>query len=311
MMSSMFGMLRKLSGEKSEEVVADEPAADKKKRNRSGSMINDMSVSKEQKRKWMSKSRWVKSSIEEGEIDEYSDDDVRDEDSRPMVSKTATAKEGLLPDELPSETPDWGVKLFDLIQREFSKIANSVAEVEKTATENAQSIKKIDYKLAKAEEHNRHLQLENSDLKEKLLDVEFRQHRNNLIFEGIVDSDKDTDIECIRKIRNVLRSIPGLDSNFRIDRCHRIDGAFNPAKTRRIICCFNWYVDVQFVLRNRKSLPRGVYVNEDFPEEWVDRRKILKPIYNTAKRNEGLRSKTYFSRDKLVIDGNVKFFHEK
>ena len=71
------------------------------------------------------------------------------------------------------------------------------------------------------------------------------------------------------------------------------------------MCTFNWYVDVQLILRNRKHLPKGIYVNEDFPEEWIDRRKVLKPIYNAAKRNEKLKHKTHLSRDKLVIDGQT------
>ena len=52
-------------------------------------------------------------------------------------------------------------------------------------------------------------------------------------------------------------------------------------------------------------LPKGVYVSEDLPEEWVDRRKILKPIYNAAKRKDTLKEKTHMSKDKLVINGIV------
>ena len=116
-----------------------------------------------------------------------------------------------------------------------------------------------------------------------MFDLEYRQRRNNLLFEGIADSENESDMHCINKLRNILRCIPGLDRNFVIDRCHRMDGPFNPSKTRRVICAFNWYVDVQVILKNRKILPNGIFVNEDLPEEWVDRRKVLHPIYNSAK----------------------------
>ena len=69
------------------------------------------------------------------------------------------------------------------------------------------------------------------------------------------------------------------------------------------MCTFNRYVDVQLILINRKHLPKGIYISEDFSEEWIDQRKVLKPIYNAAKRHEKLKHKMHLSRDKLVIDG--------
>ena len=40
-------------------------------------------------------------------------------------------------------------------------------------------------------------------------------------------------------------------------------------------------------------------MSEDLPEEWVDRRKVLKPLFNADK----LRSSTHFTKDKLYIEG--------
>ena len=127
-----------------------------------------------------------------------------------------------------------------------------------------------------------------------------------MLFEGIHDNQGETELECIRKLRAVLNWIPDLDAqNFKIEHCHRLDGQFRANSTRRVICCFNWYSDIQQILRNRKCLPKGVYVNEDLPEEWSDRCRILKPIFNAAKKTEKLKSKTFFSKDKLVIDGKM------
>ena len=60
---------------------------------------------------------------------------------------------------------------------------------------------------------------------------------------------------------------------------------------------------MQCVLRHRRLLPRNVYVSEDLPEEWIDCRKMLRPIYNAAKRNDQLKHKTHLSQDKLIING--------
>ena len=48
-----------------------------------------------------------------------------------------------------------------------------------------------------------------------------------------------------------------------------------------------------------------MYVTEDLPEEWIDRRKVLKPIFNTAKRMQNLKEKTHLSKGKLYIDGKM------
>ena len=76
-------------------------------------------------------------------------------------------------------------------------------------------------------------------------------------------------------------------------------------QTRRVLCTFNWYHDAQTILRNRKKLPKNVFVSEYMPEEWADHRKILKPIYNAAKKREELKLKTRMTRDRLIIDGHT------
>ena len=91
----------------------------------------------------------------------------------------------------------------------------------------------------------------------------------------------------MNKLQQVLRSIPGLDVKcFKIDRCHHLDGLFKPTTTCRLICAFNWYYDVQCILRNRKQFLKGIYISEGLPEEWIERRKILKPLFNAAKKSE-------------------------
>ena len=209
---------------------------------------------------------------------------------------------------LPSKTPDWGIKLLEIlqltIQTEVRNVSATVSPIKTKVDNNAKDIIDVKAKLQKIEKRNKALEHDNSELKEKLLDLEYRQQRNNLIFEWVVDADNETDLQCIEKLRYVLKDIPGLDaSEFKIDCCHCLDGAFKVDSKRRIICAFNWYYDIQCILKNRKYLARGVYVSEDFSEEWNDRRRVLRPIFNAAKCNEKLKSKTHMSKDKLIIDG--------
>ena len=212
--------------------------------------------------------------------------------------------------DLPDGTPDWGIRMLEILQGEFRQMSRQLTNVENRSAENTDQVHTMAQKLAKVEKKNQDLVDENSQLKEKLLDLEYRQRRNNLLFEGIQDSNRESDIECMNKLRRALRGIPGLEEDeFKIERCHRIDGKFNINKTRRIICCFNWYYDVQCILRNRKSLPSGIFVSGDLPEEWLDCCKVLKPIFNAAHKSETLKEKTFLSKDKLIIDGKTYTAH--
>ena len=46
-------------------------------------------------------------------------------------------------------------------------------------------------------------------------------------------------------------------------------------------------------------------MTEDLPEEWIDRCKILRPIFNAAKCNDKLKQSTHLSKDKLIIEGHT------
>ncbi|XP_071138822.1 uncharacterized protein [Mytilus edulis] len=71
--------------------------------------------------------------------------------------------------------------------------------------------------------------------------------------------------------------------------------------TRPIVCRFKNFKDRELVrsfARNLKDTKFGV--NEQFPKEVNDRRKLLWPYYKEAKKQG---QKTHFKRDKLFING--------
>ena len=47
---------------------------------------------------------------------------------------------------------------------------------------------------------------------------------------------------------------------------------------RPIITNFLWYGDVTSMLKVKSKLPSGVYINEDSPSEWIECRKLLRPV---------------------------------
>ena len=148
-----------------------------------------------------------------------SDDDTPDTD-------TVAAEASIIP----KETPEWGIKLLELLESmhdEFRSVTRKTDLVEEAADSNTKSIKSVKKKLAKVEKRNAALESENIRLKEKLLELDYQQRKNNLIFDGIFDGSNESDLNCISKLCFVLKDVPDLDvQHFKIDKCYHLDGPF-------------------------------------------------------------------------------------
>ena len=218
-------------------------------------------------------------------------------------------------------TAQSGKAIFDLVKllrKDIQKLTtkcdattDSVKQVKKDGALTAELTAKLAKKVLTLESENIELRVKTQDMKEKLLDLEFRQRRNNLVFDGIPEVRNETDYDCFQKILYVIRAIPGINVDaVRIDRCHRLgameisQGSRRP-RPRAIIVCFNWFGDVTSILRNKQKLSNGVFVTEDFPTEWIDRRRVLRPLFQKLKNMEEYKTKTSLSRDKLIVSGKV------
>ena len=249
----------------------------------------------------------TKTPVKKPRIDGSSDSEPETEVIQEQ-SKSESNEQDLSAMGIPEDTPEWGKHLLRVMKQDFRTLSQQIGNLE-TKNENAETaVKGIGERLAKIEIDNATLKEENMKLKEKLVDQEYRQRRNNLLFEGITETDNETDSNCFEKLTAVLNAITPVNE-WKYERCHRL-GPRPKKKTKRqfnrqVICCFSSYQDVNQILRNRKKLPKGVYVSEDLPEEWVDKRRVLKPIFNTARRTEGLKDKTFLSRDKLIFNGKA------
>ena len=207
------------------------------------------------------------------------------------------------------ETPEWGKSLCDKIaslfvtlKHDFKTMHEKLDTQLKSNVDLGQEFEKVATRVKDIEHNNSLLKEENVMLKEKLLDLEYRQRCNNLIFDGIPTVANESDTDCYEKVKTVIANIKSVDtSSIWIERCHRLGG--NNQQNRSIICCFSYYSDVSKILAGRKELPKGVYVNEDLPEDWNDRRWVLKPIFNLAKSKVSDKKQVHWSKDKLVIQG--------
>ena len=140
--------------------------------------------------------------------------------------------------------------------------------------------------------NNRIDQLEelNATLKDRVIDLQARSMRDNLIFYNISEK-KDENVKEI--IHNMLEKQLGLEKakeNFKIDRAHRLGKNIRSSKPRAIVSKFNYYPDKEQILANARKLKgTGIAVSEQFPDEIMKVRKRLYPVLKKAKQ-EGRRT---------------------
>lgn len=207
------------------------------------------------------------------------------------------------------EAPPWAQVLIAKLGRVETLSASTQTAITNLVSSNealTKNVTALTSKVNSLEAEITMVKTENVDLKEKLLKLEFHQRRNNLIFEGIAEtSSHEPGRDCYDKIMQALLHLPDMDlSGVRVDRCHRLGPVHKSSnKPRPIIAKFNWYGDLVEILSKRNYLPQGVYVSEDFADEWVDRRRLLRPILNLAKKTPKYKDSAFLTRDKLVING--------
>ena len=149
----------------------------------------------------------------------------------------------------------------------------------------------------------------------RIIDLEARSRRNNLIFTNIPEPDLETNEQCEATLIDFLKNYMKLGDNVNdivFHRVHRL-GVRKPGvapngqpwKPRSVIAGFRDFKAKQFVLnsaKNLKGLPHSIH--EDYPQEIRSARGKLWPDFTTAKANNQ-RAKLVYPA-KLIVNGHVE-----
>ena len=141
---------------------------------------------------------------------------------------------------------------------------------------------------------------------DKLIDLQWRSMRENLIFSGISEPKlprgQPENVEM--SLRNFLRLEMGITDDIPFDRVHRL-GKFdyNQLYPRPIIAKFEKFRDKEFVRKTAPDTLKGkpFGVNEQFPPEIESKRKLLYPEAKKARQDP--ENKVRMVKDKLYVNG--------
>ena len=182
---------------------------------------------------------------------------------------------------------------YDKHKKELESIKKTVADLKK---------KRGDLE-AKTLEH----QTEKVKLNRKILDLEARSMRDNLVFHGLPESTGENCDNVVKTFCRHKLDMGDEADTIVFDRVHRIGRLENQraGSIRPIIAKFHKYSEREKVreigYQKREALrAENMAVKIQLPSEVFDKRKPLYPVFEKAK-NEGNRVK--FVLDKLYING--------
>ena len=198
-------------------------------------------------------------------------------------------------------TPKWAEKLIqkiDDIRNRVGDIEQVIQSLNETKNKveilerNFQSMKsQVNFELKKSNEevvklqgHNKRQSEEIEQLREQILHEQSRSMRSNLIFSGIGEREQPEDTETL--VRGFIHDKMGVNTRHMvIERAHRM-GKWREGKHRPIVVKFLNYKDKEII---RQAAPRKLKnttfgVNEQFPKEIADRRRLLYPIMKEERR---------------------------
>ncbi|MEW8547194.1 MAG: hypothetical protein AB2693_27090 [Candidatus Thiodiazotropha sp.] len=193
-------------------------------------------------------------------------------------------------------------KLWTFVHDQFKDSKDVMSKI-------SDRIDTLEFSLGIAQEQITQLTSDKAKVNDSLLYVQSQSMRNNLIFTGITEDPREKPEDTESKLRQFmvekLKLAQDIVDGFRLERVHRMGdnsaraGASN--KPRNIVAKFLQFKDREIVRRARSNLKgTGFFINEQFPKEIADRRKLLLPKMRQAIRDG---KSAWISYDTLYIDG--------
>lgn len=186
---------------------------------------------------------------------------------------------------------------------DYDKSINNYSELcDDIVTSTSETDSKLSYLLKKVES----LEASQAKTDDRLVDLQWRSMRENLIFTGIPEPYlPEGEFENVEgTLRQFLRDEMDIDRDIAFDRVHRL-GRYDMYKKypRPIIAKFERYRDKEAV---RKAAPQSLFgkrygVREQFPPEIEEKRKVLYPEAKKARGNKN--NVVRLVRDKLFVNG--------
>ena len=152
---------------------------------------------------------------------------------------------------------------------------------------------------------------ENKTLKDRLNSIENKMLENHVIMHGVDEMEDENPSQRTDKVKEMLSYTVNkptqeeqlsVASNIKIVSTERM-GRYNENRSRPISIKFQNKSDSDLLLKQKKKLPEGIYVDREYCSETEKERQLLRPVLKEARKSEEFRGKCKMDGSNLVIHG--------
>ena len=202
-----------------------------------------------------------------------------------------------------------------MIQKEIEPLKNEIKEMKLEQSRNANNLvlensEAITRKFQQNEEKHKKLQDRISYLEDQLLE-------KNIIFQGIYETEfkeiKDIKTQVVKTIAETMNGGTEVEKrdNAKETSVELIErmGRYNPLRTRPVKVKFTDKKDVDNLFKNRKKLPRGIFIDKEYSTSTEKERRVLRPFIKAARRIDKFKGICKLEGPNFVLDG--KKYHRQ
>lgn len=154
----------------------------------------------------------------------------------------------------------------------------------------------LDEKLKIITEENARLKDKISTLEQKVEVMEREKRKYNLVFFGIEEIGK-SEAELVDHLKDTIIETGTHLSSQEISNIYRI-GKNKNVKNRPVVISVTSLWKKHMILKNRSQMPPGVYVEEDYPKEIIEKRKELRAQMEEERKKGNI---AFLRYDKLIV----------
>ncbi|KAJ8315564.1 hypothetical protein KUTeg_007714, partial [Tegillarca granosa] len=179
---------------------------------------------------------------------------------------------------------------LDIIDGRLSKVTQRVDEIESSVHLVAQKIKHCETSV------------QNIDIKlrDKILQLQSRTMRHNLVFSGITEEPYPENSELL--VKNFIKNNLDITEEIEFENVHRFGRRLDD-RPRQIVARFTHFKHRELVRKSSSKLAGTRFrISEQFPKEIESKRRELYPVMRKAR---DWNNRAFLKFDKLYINGKL------
>ena len=151
----------------------------------------------------------------------------------------------------------------------------------------------------------------NSSAKNRLTDIEDKLLENNMIIAGVNEDVWETNANLLKKVINLISyTVDTQDPSIQLERA-RVAKIVNVKRIGTYSSKRGWPISVQFeqnseakyFWENKGYLPENIHVRKQYSDTTEDQRRILRPVFNAAKKHPDYKGRCKMDNGVLILKG--------